>query len=208
MENQPIAIATKATASLTNLSLPEPLRQLLQLRIQADSALQHPALQQEFEQGQHGPQATTVRDALEAIVAKDTDGGWHVHAKLDPEQRARGEFVIAWAESRIGEFDGTPQRDLPQKIQTSLDRFERAASLLGVPPEPALNNVPSVARPKEGASPLSLPPVPAWANEFLAEFARTRTTLAFATLLAEGNDMDPRLLGDLLDKACRRNVQG
>ncbi|KAK4047163.1 hypothetical protein OIV83_005615 [Microbotryomycetes sp. JL201] len=204
MENQPIAIATKATASSTAASLPEPLRQLLQLRIQADSALQHPALQQEVCHGHHGPQAETVRQALAAIV--DRADSWK-HGKLITEEQARGEYVVAWALGRIGEYDGTDAKALPQKMQASLDRFQRAASLLNVPAPPTLDNVPSVARPREGAAPLPLPPVPAWATEMLAEWARAQTTLAFSTILAEGKEGVAPKLADLLDLACRRNVQ-
>ncbi|KAM0791597.1 hypothetical protein ACM66B_006040 [Microbotryomycetes sp. NB124-2] len=204
MENQPIAIATKGTASLAAASLPEPLRQLLSLRIQADSALQHPALQQELEQGHHGPQAETVRQALDAIVERaDT---WK-HGKLVQEDEARGEYVVAWALGRIGEYDGTGAEALPHTMQASLDRFQRAANLLNVPPPPTLDNVPSVARPREGAAPLSLPPVPAWATEMLAEWARAQSTLAFSTILAEGKERVAPMLADLLDLACRRNVQ-
>ncbi|KAK4047949.1 hypothetical protein OIO90_005987 [Microbotryomycetes sp. JL221] len=205
MENQPIAIATKATASLSSASLPEPLRQLLHLRMQADSALQHPALKQEVEQGHHGHQASTVRDALTAIV--DKQDHWKAHAKLSVEDEARGVYVIAWALGRIGEYDGTDAKSLPTKLRASLSGFERAASLLNIPMPPTLDNVPSVARPREGSAPLSLPPVTAWATEMLAEWARTQTTLAFSIVLADRNEVDAIKLAELLELACRRNVQ-
>lgn len=51
--------------------------------------------------------------------------------------------------------------------------------------------------------------VEAWVGEMLTEWARTQTTLAFMKVLEEGEGgVEEDELADLLDLACRRNVQG
>lgn len=205
-DSQPIALGG---ASHPTLSLPEPLRQLLNLRVQADSALNHPALEAELAEGTHGQQAANVRQALEATIAKAQSWKGELTSKLSAENEARGTFVEAWALGRIGEFDGTSPSELPLRLQASLDRYHAAARLLNLPEPPTLDQVPSVTRPKEGLAPLVLPEVASWVGEMLAEWARTQTTLAFSSLLLTSEQViDEAALADLLDMACRRNVQG
>lgn len=229
MDNQPIAISF-ASSSPSVLHLPEPLRQLLTLRSQAESALEHPALDQEMKSGQLGQQARAVISALEAVVTKAQQsaslGAGHpastaaavgavtANTKMSTEDEARIRFIHAWALCRVGEYDGTPTEHLPVQLERSLELFQQAGDLLQLPKPPPLDNVPSVTRPREGNSQaLSLPEVQIWVGEMLAEWARTQATLAFSTLLAHGiKDQqafaESGRLAELLDIACRRNVQG
>ncbi|GAA5943205.1 hypothetical protein JCM1841_002072 [Sporobolomyces salmonicolor] len=206
--SNPIAISSASSAS----SLPPSLQHLLTLRIKADSALHSPALAQELSDGTHGPQVAVVRGALSDVLAAAVD--WKpklAGRKLSSEEEARGEFCHAWALGRIGEYDGTESTDLPSRLGEALEHYQRAADFLKIPPPPQLDSVPSVTRPgdpKRHAG-LELPEVPAWAGELLAEWARTQTTLAFSSLLGEGGQtvIEEDKLADLLDLACRRNVQ-
>lgn len=56
--------------------------------------------------------------------------------------------------------------------------------------------------------PLALSEQEGWVGEFLAEYARTQATLAFSSLLSENEMIHEDVLTELLDLACRRNVQG
>ncbi|SCZ88235.1 BZ3500_MvSof-1268-A1-R1_Chr2-1g04277 [Microbotryum saponariae] len=194
----PIAISQASHSSTA--PLPEPLRALVNLRIKADSALNHPALEQELENGVLGPQSAIVLESLQATLEcaatwrarlQDTTGRT---SKRSNEEEARGEFVEAWCRSRIGE---------------SLQGFSRAGELLGLPDPPTLDQVPSVTRPKQGVLPLELGTVPGWVGEMLAEWARTQTTLCFSSLLRPGGNevVEEDKLAEMLDMACRRNVQ-
>lgn len=207
MDGQPIAISSSTHAPA---SLPAPLQQLLTLRIQADSALNHPALEAEVSQGEHGPQAAAVRQALQSVLDKASVWKGEVTSRLNAEEEARGEFVLAWALGRIGEYDGCAPAELPGRLTVALEHYQHAARLLSLPEPPALEQVPSVTRPKEGLAPLVLPEVAGWVGEMLAEWARTQTTLAFSSLLLAGGEqvIDEGALADMLDIACRRNVQG
>lgn len=230
MDNQPIAISS-ALSSPSTLHLPEKLRQLLTLRSQAESALQHPALDQEMKAGQPAQQAQAVLSALEAVITKAQQsvgqsaghpvssaaaavGAVTSNTKMSTEDEARIHFIHAWALCRVGEYDGTPTEQLPAQLERSLQLFQQASDLLQLPDPPQLDNVPSVTRPKEGHSQaLSLPEVAGWVADMLAEFARTQATLAFTTLLAHGYEGQQAFaqsgrLAELLDIACRRNVQG
>jgi hypothetical protein len=205
----PIAISNQG--ALSSSSLPEPLRELVTFRIKADSALNHPALELELAEATYGPRSALVRELLQATADQALVWKSKVAAsgrKLSPEEEARGEFVHAWALGRIGEYDGTTPGELPARLEASLERFRAAGELLKIPEPPLLEGVPSVTRPREHLLPLVLPEVPAWVGEMLAEWARTQTTLAFSKLLSDDTVIGEEKLADLLDMACRRNVQG
>ncbi|GAA6042057.1 hypothetical protein JCM8097_004085 [Rhodosporidiobolus ruineniae] len=215
----PIAISSSGGAApASSALLPPALAQLVQLRAHADSVLHSPQLAHELATGHGGPSAGQAREALQAVLeaaeglkdkpASAAAGG----GKLSAEHEARALFCQAWALSRIGEYDGSDPSSLAQRLNSALDLYARAASLLAVPPPPQLESLPSVTRPqdpKRQAASVDLPEVPGWAAEMLAEWARTQTTLAFSSLLGEeGNTVvDEEKLADLLDIACRRNVQ-
>ncbi|BGP40497.1 hypothetical protein JCM10450v2_004480 [Rhodotorula kratochvilovae] len=192
--------------------LPAPLQRLVALRAQADAALNSPALRAELADGEAGPNAAQARDALHAVL--DAADGWRakVQGKTQPEDDARAEYCAAFALARIGEFDGTAPSALPARLDDALARFQRAADLLRLPAPPALDAVPSVTRPhdpKRQNAAVDLAPVPAWAAEMLAEWARTQTTRAFASCVDDQGQTVVRdaELADLLDLACARNVQ-
>lgn len=216
MSTNPIAINGGVTE---RESLPPPLQRLVDLRTKADSALHSPALEHELVEGVQGPQVAIARDALKDVIESARDwksklgaGAGAGATKLTAQEQARGEFCLAWALGRIGEYDGTQPIDLPRRLEEALERYQSAANLLNIPPPPQLDRVPSVTRsgdPKRQSG-LDLPEVPAWAGEMLAEFARTQTTLAFSSLLTNGGEtvVEEEKLADLLETACRRNVQG
>lgn len=128
--------------------------------------------------------------------------------KISSEEEARGTFVHAWAVGRAGEFDGTTQEALPLRLKASLALYEQAGTLLKLPLPPALDSAPSVTRPSQKTLALILPEQPAWVGEFLAEWARTQTTLAFSKLLIKDEVIEEEELADLLEMSCRRNVAG
>ncbi|GAA6014973.1 hypothetical protein JCM11491_002378 [Sporobolomyces phaffii] len=205
MSTNPIAISGAASTTTG------PLHELVQLRIKADSALHSPQLEQELAEGVHGPQVAAARDALGDVIALGRDWQSRTAGKLSREQQARGEFCLAWALGRIGEYDGTRPIDLPDRLGEALRHYQSAADLLDIPPPPELDRVPSVTRPghPQRQAGLELRDVPAFAGEMLAEWARTQTTLAFSSLLTDGGAtvIDENKLADLLELACRRNVQ-
>ncbi|KDE09270.1 hypothetical protein MVLG_00588 [Microbotryum lychnidis-dioicae p1A1 Lamole] len=209
----PIAISQASHSSTA--PLPEPLRALVNLRIKADSALNHPALEQELKNGVLGPQFAIVLESLQATLKcaatwrarlQDSTGRT---SKRSNEEEARGEFVEAWCRSRIGEYDSSLPEELPIQLERSLQGYRRAGELLRLPNPPTLDQVPSVTRPKQGVLPLELETVPGWVGEMLAEWARTQTTLCFSSLLRPGGNevVEEDKLADLLNMACRRNVQ-
>lgn len=205
MSTNPIAISSGGAPNSTSLS--GPLQELLRARIKADSALHSPALEQELAEGVQGTQVAIARDALREVIELGKEWQSKTATKLSREEQARGEFCLAWAWGRIGEYDGT----LPKSLKESLARYQSAADLLEIPPPPQLDRVPSVTRPGDAKrQSLDLPEVPAFAGDMLAEWARTQTTLAFSSLLENGGEavIDENKLADLLEIACRRNVQG
>ncbi|GAA6003630.1 uncharacterized protein JCM10292_000659 [Rhodotorula paludigena] len=213
----PLSIGTASGASALSSAqhLPAPLRELVQLRTQADAALHAPALRRELADGTAGPNAAQARDSLVAVV--HAAEGWQAKCKssgkVSAEDDARGEYCLAFALSRIGEFDGTSPADLPARLEDSLAHFQRAADLLALPQPPEIEAVPSVTRPqdpKRQGGAVDLPPVSAWVAEMLAEWARAQTTLAFSSVMAQGDGhavVQEDRLASLLDLACRRNVQ-
>ncbi|BGP16623.1 hypothetical protein JCM10213_000461 [Rhodosporidiobolus nylandii] len=210
----PIAIgsSTSLPSSGASPSLPAPLQSILQLRAHATSLLSSPALASELATGQSGAAVQQAGEALSAVL--DAAEGWKSQVppqtKLSSETEARGEFCAAWALSRIGELEGGALAD---RLLQALERFSRAAQLLGLPQPPELDAVPSVTRPGRqaaaGKGAADLPEVPAWAAEMLAEWARAQAMLAFSGVLGQGGEMNVREeeLAGLLDIACRRNVQ-
>ncbi|BGO91789.1 hypothetical protein NBRC10512_006271 [Rhodotorula toruloides] len=209
MNSTPISISQQGGENL-----PPPLRQLVQLRRQADSLLHSSALRAELAQGSAGPNAEQVRVALQQVVEAGQE--WKTRlagGKCTAEDEARGEFCLAWALGRIGEFDGTKPTALPAKLDEALVHYQRAAELLGcIPPPPVLESTPSVTRPQDSkrhGGALDLPMVHPWAAEMLAEWAKTQATLAFASLIDEKGQtvVKEEALADLLDLACKRNVQ-
>ncbi|GAA5893996.1 uncharacterized protein JCM6883_003691 [Sporobolomyces salmoneus] len=211
MSTNPIAISSASSGLPNSTSLPGPLLELVKLRTQADSSLHSPALEQELSEGIQGPQVAIARDALREVIELGREWESKVSGKLTREQQARGKFCLAWALGRIGEYDGTKPIDLPNRLNEALEHYQEAADLLDIPAPPLLDRVPSVTRPGDSKrqSGLDLPEVPAFAGEMLAEWARTQTTLAFSSLLTNGGEtvIDEDRLADLLEMACRRNVQ-
>ncbi|GAA5925269.1 uncharacterized protein JCM15063_004978 [Sporobolomyces koalae] len=207
MSTNPIAISGGPAPSSSSSSS---LQRLLALRTKADSALHSPALEQELAEGEQGPQVAIAREALQDVI--DFGSDWKSKAgKLSPEEEARGEAALAWAQGRLGEYDGTQPIDLPARLEHALASYQRAADLLHLPPPPQLDRVPSVTRPGDSKrqTGMDLGEVPAFAGEMLAEWARTQATLAFSSLLTDGGKtaIDGDKLADLLEIACRRNVQ-
>ncbi|KAL8279194.1 hypothetical protein RQP46_008450 [Phenoliferia psychrophenolica] len=170
--------------------------------------LQSPQLEAELAEGTAGPYINAVKQQLVDIIALGQAWKTKSHGrKVTREEDARGRFVLAWAMGRCGEFDGTTPEELPGRITASLDCFAEAAALLDLPAPPPLDAVPSVTRPSEKTLPLVLGEQPSWVTEYLAEYARTQTTLAFSMLLLHDQVIEEAKLADLLDLACRRNVQ-
>ncbi|GAA5967800.1 hypothetical protein JCM11641_005768 [Rhodosporidiobolus odoratus] len=210
----PIAISSSSSSSslppALSTSLPSSLKLLLHLRTQANSALVSPTLAHELARGEAGPAGQQARKTLEAVL--DAAGTWRTQAgaKVNAEHEARGEFCHAWALSRLGEVEQSGK--LSDRLEEALERYSKAAALLRLPEPPQLDSVPSVTRPQcstRQAGAVDLAEVPAWAGEMLAEYARAQTTLAYSRLLAEDGDLaaDEEKLAELLDLACRRNVQ-
>ncbi|GAA5868082.1 hypothetical protein JCM3774_001012 [Rhodotorula dairenensis] len=157
--------------------------------------------------------------------------------RLSDEHRARAAFCLGWATARraqLAQPTAAEAADLPHRIQLALEYLELATSLLPdwFPPHtlPRLATTPSVTRPtdpnRHHASVDGWPLVPAWAAELVAELARTRTILAVAKAMSiqqqqqqhqsRGSDSttsaspdaeDERQLAELIDLACRSNVQ-
>ncbi|GAA5921697.1 hypothetical protein JCM3775_001771 [Rhodotorula graminis] len=215
----PLSIsASLAAGSSSQPPLPAPIHRLVLLRQQADAALNTPALRSELATGHAGPNSLQARDALVAVVDAATPLLFgdphhnHQQRKFSPDDEARAEYCLAFALARVGEFDGTRPSALPDRLDDALSHFSRAADLLRLPPPPALDSVPSVTRPQDPNrqhAAVDLSPVPAWAAEMLAEWARTQTTRAFASCVDDQGHTVVRddELADLLDLACRRNVQ-
>ncbi|GAA5833272.1 hypothetical protein JCM9279_001474 [Rhodotorula babjevae] len=221
----PLSIsASLAAGSPSAPPLPAPIHRLVLLRAQADAALNSPALRAELATGHAGPNSLQARDALDAVVnaaapllqGQGQPQPQHQHQqrqlKLSAEDEARAEYCLAFALARVGEFDGTPPSTLPHRLDDALSHFGRAADLLRLPPPPALDSVPSVTRPQDPNrqhAAVDLSPVPAWAAEMLAEWARAQTTRAFTSCVGDQGQtvVHEDELADLLDLACRRNVQ-
>jgi len=225
----PLSIsASLAAGSSSNPPLPAPIQRLVLLRAQADAALNSPALRAELATGHVGPNSLQAREALLGVVKaavpllqhgqgppqpQQHHQQHHRPLKFSAEDEARAEYCLAFALARVGEFDGTAPSALPHHLDDALAHFDRAADLLRLPPPPALDSVPSVTRPQDPNrqhAAVDLSPVPAWAAEMLAEWARTQTTRAFASCVDDQGQTVVREdeLADLLDLACRRNVQG
>ncbi|TNY24834.1 Proteophosphoglycan ppg4 [Rhodotorula diobovata] len=220
----PLSITSSATGSgqgpssshsLRVPQWPPSIQRLVHLRQQADAALNSPALRAELAQGHAGPNSQQASDALAALVdaaaALDAQAN-HQQRKYTRDEHACAHYCHAFALARIGEFDGTRPSALPSRLDDALSHFERAADLLSLPPPPALDSVPSVTRPNDPnrqTAAVDLAPVPAWAAQMLAEWARTQATRAFASCVGQQGQVVVREdeLADLLDLACRRNVQ-
>lgn len=194
-------------------SLPDALKELLALRLEAD-ALDSEALQDELQQGSTGPLASTMSAKLEEIAKLGATWKSRLPAavarKVTPEEEARGLFIQAWALGRVGQYTTPDSKKLAAQLEDALALFQRAADLLELPPPPTLAEVPSVTRPAPvGKHPaLLLPEQSAWVGDLLAEWARAQTTLAFALLLNDDEGVDEGKLSDILELSCRRNVQG
>lgn len=207
----PPPLAISGAGSVDN-TLPEPIKQLLLLKVQGDSLLASPALEAELRNGHHGHQSAAVRDALNRILESGHDWPPTLSGskKLKPDEVGRGHYILGWALGRVGEYNGTKAEELPPVLERALHEYATAAQLLSLPQPPVLGSTPSVTRPKPGqALDQGLTAEqPGWVGEMLAEYARTQTTLAFSNLLLDDNPVDELVLADLLDLAARRNVQG
>lgn len=204
-------MATPISITTSNSALPAPLLHLLALRIKADSVLTSTALELELASLSTGPQAALALATLQETVAESLV--WHtkVFRKITDEETARGLFVHAWCLGRLGEFDGTKPEKLPESLEKSLEMYQKAGSMMGIPVLLELDTVPSVTRPTRRMGKMSSAVVveqPGWVGELLAEWARTQTTLCFASLLLEDVIIQEEKLAELLDLSCRRNVQG
>lgn len=200
--------ATPISMSTADNNLPLGLKKLLNMRLAADSLLTSTELELELASLHQGPVFNKVLISLQETLAFSLCWKEKSTSKLTLEELARGLFVQAWCLSRIGEYDGTTPEDLPSKLKEALTIYEQASNLLNSPTPPNLNEVPSITRRSIHIPPLALPEMEGWCGEFLAEYARTQATLAFSSLLLQDEIIDEETLTDLLDIACRRNVQG
>ncbi len=207
----PPPLAISGTGLFPN-TLPEPVKQLITLKVKADSLLASPALEAELRDGHSGQQSAAVRTALDRILQTGHDWPPKLQgsSKLKPDQVARGHYMLGWALGRVGEYNGTKPEELPPVLERALQEYATAASLLGLPEPPALGSTPSVTRPKPGQAldQALTAEQPGWVGEMLAEYARTQTTLAFSNLLLDDKPIEEVVLAELLDLAARRNVQG
>lgn len=201
--------ATPISISSTNdNNLPLGLKKLLNLRLAGDSLLTSVELELELNSLHQGPVFNKVLQSLQETLAFSLCWKEQSTSKLTSAEIARGLFVQAWCLSRIGEYDGTTPEELPSKLKESLAIYEEASNLLNLPNLPNLNEVPSITRRSTHIPPLALSEQEGWVGEFLAEYARTQATLAFSSLLSENEMIHEDVLTELLDLACRRNVQG
>lgn len=168
-----------------------------------------------------------ARVALEQCIDAAEQCQIATHARLSDEERARALFCLGWAKARLAQL---VQPDaLPAQLELALDSLNQATRLVTwFPSEPPhLAATPSVTRPtdpnRHQASLDRLALVPAWGAELVAELARAQTILALAKAMsiqeqrgsskvdggaaAVAGDEDDRQLADLIDLACRRNVQ-
>ncbi|BGP55576.1 hypothetical protein JCM8202v2_003181 [Rhodotorula sphaerocarpa] len=177
-----------------------------------------------------------ARDSLEQCIdAADRclEQAQVQHNRVTDDHRARALYILGWAIARRAQLVAPDA--LPAELERALAHLERATALVPwFPAEPpALAATPSVTRPLEPtrhqASVDALPMVPAWGAELVAEVARTHTVLALARAMAiqeqrrrvlaaaggsgkAGGDHaddreEERQLADMIDLACRRNVQ-
>ncbi|KAI5480559.1 F-box and WD repeat domain containing protein [Pseudohyphozyma bogoriensis] len=199
------AIPLSSPGFSSESGLPDSLKALLAARDAADSALQASKVEEEVADGVIGAAVAEVKTQLEDLIA--VAKGWSKAdaRKPSPVEEARAISVEAWASTRVGEFDD--HDTLADKLAAALELYQRAADLLRLPPPPALAAAPSVTRPSDKTLALILPEVKPWVSEFLAEWARTQTTFAFASLLDKDEVIDENRLADLLELSCRRNVQ-
>ncbi|KAM0752823.1 hypothetical protein T439DRAFT_323433 [Meredithblackwellia eburnea MCA 4105] len=211
----PVGMAiSSASQQNASLSLPEPVQSLVHQRTTADTLLQSQQLELELAQGHLGTTAQQATAQLADIIHNASQHQLNSRVrpnelgrKLTHAHEARILFIHAWALSRIGEYDGTTPEDLPKTLEQALLLYDKAASLLQLQQPPQLDQVPSVTRPNDKVLPLVLDEQPAWVAELLAEWARTQTTLAFSMLVLRDQVIDENKLADLLELACRRNVQ-
>ena len=207
----PPPLAISGTGLLPN-TLPEPVKQLITLKVKADSLLASPALEAELRDGHAGHQSAAVGTALERILEAGHDWPPKLQgsSKLESDEVARGHYILGWALGRVGEYNGTKPEQLPPVLERALQEYATGALLLGLSQPPGLGSTPSVTRPKPGQAldQALTAEQPGWVGEMLAEYARTQTTLAFSNLLLDDTPIDELVLADLLDLAARRNVQG
>ena len=182
--------------------LPLELKQLIDRRIEAESALAARETDADHVGGAGEALVDRAGDLLESLVRDSTE--WLAKSGESPRKiLARGRFVLAWSIGRLSEYDGKGE----ESLRLSLEHYEKTGELLHLPPPPALDSVPSVSRPRTSKdATVKLPMQDAFVGEILAEWSRIQATFAFAVLLGPAGKED--VLSDLIDLAARRNVQG
>ena len=183
--------------------LPLELKQLIDRRIEAELALAARETAPE-----HGEESNGLVDRVQKLLERlveDSERWLSTSGEAEKKVMARGRFVLAWSIGRLSEYDGKAE----ESLRVSLSHYAKAGELLGIPPPPALDSVPSVSRPRgTEKSIIKLPVQDAFVGEILAEYSRIQATYAFAVLLDPAPASDEGELSDLIDLAARRNVQG
>ncbi|KWU47137.1 hypothetical protein RHOSPDRAFT_31274 [Rhodotorula sp. JG-1b] len=213
-------------------ALPHELARAVSLKQQADALLQSPALKQPDASGDADAGGALVDRASllldQVMEAAEQALEPNKHSTRREEHRSRAAFCLGWATARRAQLVQSDQL-LPLRLQTALQHLQLAASLAPWFPNepPQLAHTPSVTRPNDPnrhhASVDGFALVPAWGAELVAELARVQTILALAKAMSiqarrssrqddqsrddDDDDEEERQLAELIDLACRRNVQ-
>ncbi|GAA5972871.1 hypothetical protein JCM8115_006038 [Rhodotorula mucilaginosa] len=215
-------------------ALAHELERAVSLKQQADALLQSPALKQPDAadadaRGALVDRASGLLDQVMEAAEQALEPNKQQHSTRLEEHRSRAAFCLGWATARRAQLVQSDQL-LPLRLQAALDHLQLAASLAPWFPNepPQLAHTPSVTRPNDPnrhhASVDGFPLVPAWGAELVAELARVQTILALAKAMSiqarrsseredqsrDDNDdeqEEEHQLAELIDLACRRNVQ-
>lgn len=171
-------------------------------------------LEAELTSGELGGPAVrySFRSLNEILVLARATPSEQASAEAD---QARELYLEAWALSRIGQFSMSDESlGLGERaLDDSLALFARAATLLHLESPPLLTAAPSISRTRNKAKKLDLAPRDGWVCGLLVDYARAEATRSFAACLArseegeEGSETGEELLANMIELACRRNVQ-
>lgn len=212
-------------------ALAHELERAVSLKQQADALLQSPALKQpDAADASDARRALVDRASLlldQVMEAAEQALEPSKHSTRLEEHRSRAAFCLGWATARRAQLVQSDQL-LPLRLESALQHLQLAASLAPWFPNepPQLAHTPSVTRPNDPnrhhASVDGFALVPAWGAELVAELARVQTILALAKAMSiqarrssgrndqsrdDDSDEEERQLAELIDIACRRNVQ-
>ena len=213
-------------------ALPHELERAVSLKQQADALLQSPALKQPDASGDADAGGALVDRASllldQVMEAAEQALEPNKHSTRLEEHRSRAAFCLGWATARRAQLVQSDQL-LPLRLESALRHLQLAASLAPWFPNepPQLAHTPSVTRPNDPnrhhASVDGFALVPAWGAELVAELARVQTILALAKAMSiqarrssrrddqsrddDDDDEEEGQLAELIDLACRRNVQ-